>query len=136
MSQPERLILHTAAYWRLWRIQQAIPKAPALLAAAEFATLRLRLLKLAVRVIESASRIRLAFALTCSEAGVFKAIATSLRPAPPWPAWQCRRKPEPSSINLEKPIGYAAVKNAGAGSRPDHAATDAPIPEHTSPAGS
>jgi hypothetical protein len=32
-----RLILHAAAYWLMWRIQQAIPKATAL-AAAEFAT--------------------------------------------------------------------------------------------------
>lgn len=76
-----RLILHTAAYWLLWRVQQAIPKTAAL-AVAEFATLRLRLLKVAARVIESASRIRIAFASACPEAGVFKAIATSLRPAP------------------------------------------------------
>ncbi|MDF0489004.1 IS1380 family transposase ISSp1 [Sphingomonas sp. S2M10] len=76
-----RLILHTAAYWLMWRIQQAIPKATAL-AAAEFATLRLRLLKVAARVIESASRIRVAFASACPDAGVFKAIATGLRPAP------------------------------------------------------
>jgi hypothetical protein len=76
-----RLILHTVAYWLMWRIQQAIPKATAL-AAAEFATLRLRLLKVAARVIESASRIRVAFASACPDAGVFKAIATGLRPAP------------------------------------------------------
>jgi hypothetical protein len=48
-----RLILHTAAYWLMWRIQQEIPKTAAL-ALAEFATLRLRLLKVAARVIESA----------------------------------------------------------------------------------
>ncbi len=76
-----RLILHTAAYWLLWRIQQEIPKTAAL-AVAEFATLRLRLLKVAARVIESASRIRLAFASACADAGVFTAIATNLRPAP------------------------------------------------------
>lgn len=76
-----RIILHTAAYWLMWRIQQAIPKTTAL-AAAEFATLRLRLLKVAARVIETSSRIRIAFASACSEAGVFTAIATSLRPAP------------------------------------------------------
>ncbi|MFK4985744.1 transposase, partial [Klebsiella pneumoniae] len=35
-----RLILHTAAYWLMWRVQQAIPKATSL-ATAEFATLRL-----------------------------------------------------------------------------------------------
>ncbi|WP_420104841.1 IS1380 family transposase, partial [Herbaspirillum huttiense] len=76
-----RLILHTAAYWLMWRIQQAIPKATAL-AAAEFATLRLRLLKVAARVIESASRIRIAFASACPDASVFKDIATSFRPTP------------------------------------------------------
>lgn len=53
-----RLILHTAAYWLIWRMQQAIPKTSAL-AAAEFATLRLRLLKVAARVIETATRIRM-----------------------------------------------------------------------------
>ncbi len=76
-----RLILHTAAFWLMWRIQQEIPKATAL-AAAEFATLRLRLLKVAARVIESATRIRVAFASACPDASVFKSIATSLRPAP------------------------------------------------------
>ena len=76
-----RLILHTAAYWLMWRIQQAIPKAAAL-AMAEFATLRLRLLKIAARVVESASRIRVAFASGCPDADVFKAIATNLRTAP------------------------------------------------------
>ena len=76
-----RLILHTAAYWLLWRVQQAIPTTTAL-ATAEFSTLHLRLLKVAARVIETSSRIRLAFASACPEAGVFKAIATSLRPAP------------------------------------------------------
>jgi hypothetical protein len=76
-----RLILHTAAYWLMWRIQQEIPKTAAL-ALAEFATLRLRLLKVAARVIESASRIRVAFASGCPDAGVFKAIAANLRSAP------------------------------------------------------
>jgi hypothetical protein len=76
-----RLILHTAAFWVMWRIQQEIPIASAL-AKAEFATLRLRLLKVAARVIESATRIRVAFASACPDAAVFKTIATALRPAP------------------------------------------------------
>ena len=76
-----RLILHTAAFWLMWRIQQEIPKASAL-ARAEFTTLRLRLLKIAARVIESASRIRIAFASACPDATTFRAIATALRPAP------------------------------------------------------
>lgn len=75
-----RLILHTAAYWLMWRIQQAIPKSAAL-AKAEFATLRLRLLQVATRVIESASRIRVAFASACPDAALFRTIATRLKAA-------------------------------------------------------
>ena len=81
-----RLILHTAAYWLMWRIQQEIPNCAApgvtTLAVAEFATLRLRLLKVAARVIESATRIRVAFASACPDAAVFQTIAAALRPAP------------------------------------------------------
>jgi hypothetical protein len=61
-----RLILHTAVYWLMWRIQQEIPKTAAL-ATAEFATLRLRLLKVAARVIETSSRIHLARTPACSK---------------------------------------------------------------------
>jgi len=76
-----RLILHTAAFWLMWRIQQEIPKASAL-AKAEFATLRLRLLKVAARVIESTTRIRVAFASACPDAATFRSIAHALRTAP------------------------------------------------------
>ena len=48
-------------------VRDAIPKARDL-AKAEFATLRLRLLKIAARVVETASRVRLAFAAACPEA--------------------------------------------------------------------
>ncbi len=76
-----RLILHTAAFWLMWRIQQVIPKGTAL-ASAEFATLRLRLLKVAARVIESTARIRVAFASACPDVAVFRTTASALRPAP------------------------------------------------------
>lgn len=76
-----RLILHTAAYWLMWRLRQAIPKATTL-ATAEFATLRLRLLKVAARVIETASRIRVAFASACPDAEAFQAIVSAFKPAP------------------------------------------------------
>ena len=76
-----RLILHTAAFWLMWRIQQEIPKACAL-ATAEFATLRLRLLKIAARVIESATRIRVAFASACPDAATFRTVARAFRTAP------------------------------------------------------
>jgi Transposase DDE domain group 1 len=52
-----RLILHTAAYWLLLAVRKAVPK-HALLFRAEFATLRLRLIKIAARVMEGIARIR------------------------------------------------------------------------------
>src|SRR6266478_5006445 len=61
-----RLILHTAAYWLMLTVRDAIPKAHTL-ATAEFNTIRLRLLKLGARVVEMASRGRLAFAAACPD---------------------------------------------------------------------
>ena len=49
-------------------VRDAIPKVRDL-AKAEFATLRLKLLKIAA-VVETASRVRLAFAAACPEAAV------------------------------------------------------------------
>ena len=77
-----RLVLHTAAYWLMLTVRDRIPKAHAL-AKAEFATLRLRLLKLGARVIETVSRVRLAFAAACPEADLFRRIAVTLQPAGP-----------------------------------------------------
>ena len=54
----------------------------AALASAEFTTLRLRLLKVAARVVESASRIRIAFASACPDADLFRALVLRLKPAP------------------------------------------------------
>ncbi|MCX7373876.1 MAG: IS1380 family transposase [Alphaproteobacteria bacterium] len=76
-----RLILHTAAFWLMWRVQQEIPKTAAL-ATAEFSTLRVRLLKVAARVIETASRIRVAFASACPDAHIFRTVALALKPVP------------------------------------------------------
>lgn len=76
-----RLVLHTAAYWLVLAVREAIPRAHAL-AKAEFATIRLRLLKIAARVTESASRVRLAFAAACPDAALFRQIATDLRLSP------------------------------------------------------
>jgi len=69
-----RLVLHTAAYWLLLTLRDAIP-AIRDLAKAEFATIRLRLLKIAVRVQETASRIRLAYAARCPEAALVRGLA-------------------------------------------------------------
>ena len=64
-----RLVLHTAAYWLMLTLRDAIPRA-APLARAEFATLRLRLLKIGARVIEKATRVRIHFTSACPDAGV------------------------------------------------------------------
>ena len=45
--------------------------------------LRLRLLKVAGRVIETATRVRIAFAAACPEANLFRGIARSLQPNGP-----------------------------------------------------
>ena len=78
-----RLILHTAAYWLMLDLRDNIPKTHAL-AVAEFATLRDKLLKIGARVVETASRIRLALATACPHAGLFRIWpAPALQPAGP-----------------------------------------------------
>jgi len=53
------------------------------LATAEFTTIRLRLLKVGARVIETASRVRLAFTAACPDAALIRQLATALIPAAP-----------------------------------------------------
>jgi Transposase DDE domain group 1 len=77
-----RLVLHTAAYWLMLDVRDAIPKQREL-AKAEFSTLRLRLIKIAARVIETASRVRLAFAASCPEADLFRGLPAALAPQGP-----------------------------------------------------
>jgi hypothetical protein len=77
-----RLVLHTAAYWLMLGLRERIPK-PHPLASAEFATLRRHLLKIAGWIIETTSRIRIAFAAACPQAVLFRGIARSFHPAGP-----------------------------------------------------
>jgi Transposase DDE domain group 1 len=82
LANQVRLVLHTAAYWLMLTVRNAIPKTQPL-AVAEFATLRARLLKIAARITETATRVRIAFAAACPEADLFRRIARSLQPAGP-----------------------------------------------------
>ena len=75
-------MLHTAAYWLMLKVRDVIPK-PQPLASAEFVTLRARLLKIAARITETATRVRIAFAAACPEADLVRSIARSLQPAGP-----------------------------------------------------
>jgi hypothetical protein len=77
-----RLILHTAAYWLMLELRDAIPKNHPL-AVAEFVTLREKLLKIGARIVETASRIKLALATACPQAGLFRHLADALQPAGP-----------------------------------------------------
>jgi hypothetical protein len=82
LANQVRLVLHTAAYWLMLAVRDAIPKVQDL-AVAEFATLRLRLLKVAARITETASRVRIALASACPEADLFRGLTTALMPRAP-----------------------------------------------------
>ena len=82
LANQVRLVLHTGAYWLMLAVRNAIPR-PQPLAIAEFATLRLRLLKIAARITETASRVRIAFAAASTEAELFTSLARFLCPALP-----------------------------------------------------
>jgi Transposase DDE domain group 1 len=85
-----RLILHTGAYWLRWLLRDAIPAASTLKTAC-FTTLQLRLVKLAARVRETATRIRLKFAAACPDQALITALfrhralrpTASIQPAGP-----------------------------------------------------
>jgi hypothetical protein len=80
LANQVRLALHTAAYWLMLAVRDAIPAARDL-AKAEFATLRLKLIKIAARVVEMASRAPLAFAAACPEADLFASLPAALHAA-------------------------------------------------------
>lgn len=82
LANQVRLILHTAAYWLLWTVQDAMPET-ATLKRAEFATLQLRLVKIGARITETATRIRIAFASACPDKALFVTVWATLihRPA-------------------------------------------------------
>ena len=77
-----RLVLHTAAYWLMLALRDAVPRRMAL-AWAEFATRRQRLLKIGARVVEKAARIRIHFASACPDATRFRLLAGRLAASGP-----------------------------------------------------
>jgi hypothetical protein len=77
-----RLILHTAAYWLLHTLRAAAPKR-SVWARAEFNTLRLRLIKVAARVVEATARIRVWLPTACPHGTAFKLLAGRFAAAGP-----------------------------------------------------
>ena len=82
LANQVRLILHTAAYWLLLTVRDAIPN-PQPLATAEFTTLQMRLIKIGARITEATRRVRIAFAAACPEAALFSGLVRSFLPAGP-----------------------------------------------------
>ncbi len=68
-----RLFLHAGAYWLLWGLRTAMPKRSCL-AVAQFDTLRLRLIKIAARVVELKTQIRLSMPTACPEQAIFRLV--------------------------------------------------------------
>jgi len=77
-----RLAFHTAAYWLMLAVRDAIPQTDPL-AKAEFATIRERLIKIGARVIEHAARIRIQLPTSCPEGALFRAVALGIMPSGP-----------------------------------------------------
>ena len=75
-----RLSLHTAAFWLMHTLRAAIPEGHAL-AKAEFNTIRLRLLKIAARVVEYGNLIRVHLPTGCPERTLFRSLALGLSPS-------------------------------------------------------
>jgi hypothetical protein len=82
LANPVRLILHTAAYWLLLCVRDAIPS-PQPLATAAFTTLRLGLIKIGACITETARQVRIAFTTACPEADLFAALVRACLPAGP-----------------------------------------------------
>jgi len=59
-----RLFLHAGSYWLMWGLRVSMPKR-SMWRAAQFDTLRLRLIKIAARVVEMKTMIRVHFPTSC-----------------------------------------------------------------------
>ena len=68
-----RLFLHAGAYWLLWSLRALMPKR-SLWRVAQFDTLRLRLIKIAARVVELKTIIRLHLPTACPSQAILRAV--------------------------------------------------------------
>ena len=59
-----RLFLHAGAYWLMWGLRQSMPRR-SIWRVAQFDTLRLRLIKIAARVVEMKTMIRVHLPTSC-----------------------------------------------------------------------
>ena len=66
-----RLMLHTGAYWLLWSLRSLMPKRSTW-RVAQFDTLRLRLVKLATRVVALKTRVMLHLPSACPDKDILR----------------------------------------------------------------
>jgi hypothetical protein len=72
-----RLFLHAGAYWLMWTLRAALPKRSPW-RRAQFDTLRLRLIKIAARVVEMKTRITVHLPSACPAAPVMRLLLERL----------------------------------------------------------
>src|SRR4249920_306704 len=72
-----RLFLHAGAYWLMWGLRAAMPKRSSF-AVAQFDTLRLRLIKIAARVVEMKTQIRLHLPTSCPDHGILRIVLSRI----------------------------------------------------------
>lgn len=72
-----RLLLHAGAYWLMWGLRAAMPKRSSF-AVAQFDTLRLRLIKIAARVVEMKTQIRLHLPTACPDQAILRLVLDRL----------------------------------------------------------
>ena len=65
-----RLFLRAGAYWLMWRLRTSTPKRP-MWRVAQFDTLRLRLIKVATRIVEK-TMIRVHLPTSCPDQGILR----------------------------------------------------------------
>ncbi len=82
LANQVRLVLHTAAYWLMHGVRAALP-AESPLSRCELGTLRLKLIRIAARVVEQGRRIRVHLPASCPEQAVFRKLAVNLMPGGP-----------------------------------------------------
>ena len=68
-----RLFLHAGAYWLLWSLRALMPRASSW-RVAQFDTLRLRLVKIAARVVEMKTKIKIDLPTSAPDQSIFRLV--------------------------------------------------------------
>ena len=97
-----RLFLHAGAYWLMWGLRAAMPKRSCF-AVAQFDTLRLRLIKIAARVVEMKTQIRLHLPTSCPDLRILRIVLDRIPAARDVADGAQTPRNEPADRNLQTP---------------------------------